>query len=288
MLNAPPSDLESQKRSLLCSKHSAWLMDPNNQHSVQWLLNVLWKQGLVMHALPQTCLCLTGLLRHEHTDWLPGMWQRLKKLCLIHQSLISEPQIRQTNMILNVRIVYWIRIRSSQWLTSRIHGHHHILCFLPKAALLGLCCRRIQSLHVWVFLCSVLYLITEMHALLGWNQVTDFAAEKVLISLHRDTRHLFFCCMLWVIIDLHSEVQSHQFCSICLSRVFSPVHFTIHRASPINSHIINKHIFIGSGLCRCYFFFSFLFFQFQVHARGLIGILCIKTCNSMELTQCFN
>lgn len=165
---------------------------------------------------------------------------------------------RQTNMILNVRIVYWIRIRSSQWLTSRIHGHHHILCFLPKAALLGLCCRRIQSLHVWVFLCSVLYLITEMHALLGWNQVTDFAAEKVLISLHRDTRHLFFCCMLWVIIDLHSEVQSHQFCSICLSRVFSPVHFTIHRASPINSHIINKHIFIGSGLCRCYFFFSFL------------------------------
>lgn len=148
MLNAPSADLESQKRSLLCSKHSAWLMDPNNQHSVQWLLNVLWKQGLVMYALPQTCLRLTGLLRHEHTDWLPGMWQRLKKLCLIHQSLISEPQIRQTNMILNVRIVYWIRIRSSQWLTSRIHGHHHMLCFLPKAALLGLCCRRIQSLHV--------------------------------------------------------------------------------------------------------------------------------------------
>lgn len=69
-----------------------------------------------MHALPQTYLCLTGLLRHEHTDWLPGMWQRLKKLCLIHQSLISEPQIRQTNMILNVRIVYWIRIvAASDW-----------------------------------------------------------------------------------------------------------------------------------------------------------------------------
>lgn len=79
MLNES-ADLESQKRSLLCSKHSAWLMDPNNQHSVQWLLNFLWKQGLVMHALPQTYLRLTGLLRHEHTDWLPGMWQRLKKL----------------------------------------------------------------------------------------------------------------------------------------------------------------------------------------------------------------
>lgn len=152
MLNES-ADLESQKRSLLCYKHSAWLMDPNNQHSVQWLLNFLWKQGLVMHALPQTYLRLTGLLRHEHTDWLPGMWQRLKKLCLIHQSLISEPQIRQTNMILNVRIVYWIRIRSSQWLTSRIHGHHHMLCFLPRAALLGLCCRRIQSLHVCESFC---------------------------------------------------------------------------------------------------------------------------------------
>lgn len=67
MLNAPSADLESQKRSLLCSKHSAWLMDPSNQHSVQWLLNVPWKQELVMYALPQTYLRLTGgLLRHEH------------------------------------------------------------------------------------------------------------------------------------------------------------------------------------------------------------------------------
>lgn len=115
MLNAPPSDLESQKRSLLCSKHSAWLMDPNNQHSVQCSKCPL--KTRTSYACPSSDIPMSHRAPETWTHRLAA-WH----VAEIEETVFNPPitdiraSNRQTNMILNVRIVYWIRIvAASDW-----------------------------------------------------------------------------------------------------------------------------------------------------------------------------
>lgn len=66
-----------------------------------------------------------------------------------------------------------------------------------------------------------------------------------------------FYCLLWIVIHLHCEALSDRFCRVQLNlrREHSPVHFTVHRAASISSHIIVKHRWhssTGSHTCLCH------------------------------------
>lgn len=89
-------------------------------------------------------------------------------------------------------------------------------------------------LFFFIFLPSVLYLVTEQHALLGWDQKNiQFLCFLVLGC---------FCTMLWVIVHLYSEALFDQFCIwLNLIREYSHGHFTIHPTASNISHIHNKH-----------------------------------------------
>lgn len=79
----------------------------------------------------------------------------------------------------------------------------------------------------------ILYLITEKYALFGLRSV-DCNQSKAVTFLCLEKLLGCFCSLLWLSIHLHCELQSYQFCSICLnlSREYIPA------TSIIN---INKH-----------------------------------------------
>lgn len=84
----------------------------------------------------------------------------------------------------------------------------------------------------------ILYLITEKHALFGLRSA-DCNQSKAVTFLCLEKLLGCFCSLLWLSIHLHCELQSYQFCSICLnlSREYRPA------TSIIN---INKHHWHGS------------------------------------------
>lgn len=94
---------------------------------------------------------------------------------------------------------------------------------------------------LWVSLHSVFFAVSEKHGLLGlgqvnWLPIKEYAficLEKLLSA---------FRSWLWVIINLHSELLSNQFCSISLNRENSLVNAKIHPAASISCHIINKYV----------------------------------------------
>lgn len=124
----------------------------------------------------------------------------------------------------------------------RTHGHHQMLHFLPWDALLGLYCSVLHLLFVCGFLPSVMSSITERHALMSLDQVSNFVIEGYPISLPWEILELLFH-MFWVIIYLHCEALSNRFCSIWqnLSREYSPEHFWSHPAAFISSHVIIRN-----------------------------------------------
>lgn len=85
------------------------------------------------------------------------------------------------------------------------------------------------------------FAVSEKHGLSGlgqvnWLPIKEYAficLEKLLSA---------FRSWLWVIINLHSELLSNQFCSISLNRENSLVNAKIHPAASISCHIINKYV----------------------------------------------
>ena len=94
---------------------------------------------------------------------------------------------------------------------------------------------------LWAFLPSVLSSLSENHAQLGWDQVTDSAIEEYYISLPWKPLGL----LSQYVLGHYSSALWGTFLSFCsillnLSR-YHPIHFRIRTAASISSHIINKH-----------------------------------------------
>lgn len=117
-----------------------------------------------------------------------------------------------------------------------------MLCFLPWDTLQALYWSFLLLLLVYGSLCIHFFIaVSEKHGLSGlgqvnWLPIKEYAficLEKLLSA---------FRSWLWVIINLHSELLSNQFCSISLNRENSLVNAKIHPAASISCHIINKYV----------------------------------------------
>lgn len=120
------------------------------------------------------------------------------------------------------------------WQSFLINGCLKKLSFLPWDTLPG----------PLLQLPSILSSITEKHALMGLNPVVDLATEECFKIFFPIGKILgFFHSMFMVIVDLHCEVPSYQFCStwLKLSKKWSRIHLRIHPAALISSHIIIKN-----------------------------------------------
>lgn len=130
-------------------------------------------------------------------------------------------------------------------------------CFLLWYALLHPYCSRLQLALVCATLCLQFFCIWQLkkHAPLGWNHVTDLTIKKNVPFLYLQKLWGCFCSMFGVIIHSHCTGLSDQFCSIWLTEQrVGPVHFRIHPAASISSHISNKHQWpcsTGSHACSC-------------------------------------
>ncbi len=126
---------------------------------------------------------------------------------------------------------------------------------------------------------SVLSSITEKHALLDWDQVTDWHWRIFHFFAFKKSWVAFVVCLgsLSICTVKHA---SYRFCSIWLnvSRGYSLKDLRIHPATSVSSYIINKHQWarsIGSHTCPCYNTATSMFDTW-------CGVLWIMSCSFLS------
>lgn len=120
----------------------------------------------LLHCVPAVFALLTSILTSFVLFWPPVLpVPCLSNLhdsvlyfdhCCLFCGLLLLPPITLWMWVLTyqpphkITLVFntWMKILSSQWLTSGAHGHHQILSFLPREVFPGLCFSHLQLLVV--------------------------------------------------------------------------------------------------------------------------------------------